>query len=117
VAARPGHRPTYAPPPGGEGWQPLVFPRVEKQTRYERVEFEGAQVLPAPARCSASGLVHGVPGLELARTPWLYWRWRVDRDLPARDPRTKAGDDHAARLWRSARTRASGYERVARRAA
>lgn len=111
---------TYVlPPPGGEGWQPLVFPRVEKQTRYEPLEFEGARVLRAQARCSASGLVHGAPGLELARTPWLHWRWRVDRDLPARDPRTKAGDDYAARVYVAFRfepERVSAYERVKRAA-
>ena len=111
---------TYVlPPPGGEGWRPLVFPRVEKQTAYERVEFEGAPVLRAQARCSASGLVHGLPGLELARTPWLHWRWRVDRDLPARDPRAKSGDDYAARVYVAFRfepERASRYERLKRAA-
>lgn len=111
---------TYVlPPPGGEGWRPLVFPRVEKQTQYERVEFEGASALRARARCSASGLVHAAPGLELSKTPWLHWRWRVDRDLPERDPRTKAGDDYAARVYVAFRfepERASGYERVKRAA-
>jgi len=109
---------TYVlPPPGGEGWRPLVFPRVEKQTAYERVEFEGAPALRAQANCSASGLVHGAPGLELARTPWLHWRWRVDRDLPARDPRAKSGDDYAARVYVAFRfepERASRYERLKR---
>jgi hypothetical protein len=109
---------TYVlPPPGGEGWQPLVFPRVEKQTAYERIEFDGEPVLRAQARCSASALLHAAPGLALARTPWLRWRWRVDRDLPARDPRTKAGDDYAARVYVAFRfepERASAYERLKR---
>jgi hypothetical protein len=109
---------TYVLPPlGGDGWQPLVFPRVQKQTAYERVEFEGARVLRAQAICSASGLVHGVPGLELAKTPRLEWRWRVDRDLPARDPREKSGDDYAARVYVAFRfepERASRYERLKR---
>ncbi len=109
---------TYAlPPPGGEGWRPLAFPRVEKQTVYERLEFESRPVLRAQARCSASALVHAAPGLDLARTPWLHWRWRVDRDLAARDARAKSGDDYAARLYvafRFAPERASGFERLKR---
>jgi hypothetical protein len=112
---------TYTlPPPGSEGWRALVFPRIEKQTRYEPVEFEGSPVLRAQASCSASALLHAVPGLELARTPRLYWRWRVDRDLPARDPRTKAGDDFAARVYVAFRfetARASAWERLKRGAA
>ena len=113
--------PTYIlPPPGAEGWRALVFPRVEKQTRYEPAEFEGRPVLRAEARCSASALLHAVPGLSLARTPWLHWRWRVDRDLPARDARTKAGDDFAARVYVAFRfepARSSGWERLKRGAA
>jgi hypothetical protein len=109
---------TYVlPPPGAEGWRPLVFPRVEKQTTYEPREFEGSPVLRAQARCSASALLHAVPGLELARTPRLLWRWRVDRDLGARDPRAKSGDDFAARVYVAFRyepARASRWERLKR---
>jgi len=112
--------PTYVlPPPGGEGWRPLAFPRVEKQTDYERLEFEGSPVLRAQAHCSASALLHAVPDLDLARTPWLHWRWRVDRDLAPRDSRAKAGDDFAARVYVAFRfvpERASRWERVKRAA-
>ena len=107
------------PPPGGEGWRPLAFPRVDKQTAYEPMEFEGSRVLRAQARCSASALLHAAPGLELARTPWLRWRWRVDLDLPARDPRAKSGDDFAARVYVAFRfepARASRWEQVKRSA-
>ncbi len=117
LATQIGAQALVLPPPGGDGWRPLVFPRVEKQTAYEPVEFEGAPALRAQARCSASGLLHAVPGLELARTPWLHWRWRVDRDLPARDPRAKTGDDYAARVYVAFRfepERASRFERVKR---
>ncbi len=112
---------TYVlPPPGGEGWRALAFPRVERQTRFEPAEFEGRPVLRAQASCSASALLHAVPGLELARTPWLQWRWRVDRDLAAGNPRTKAGDDFAARVYVAFRfepERASGWEKLKRGAA
>ena len=94
-----------------------MFPRVEKQTRYEPVDLGEGPVLRAQARCSASALLHAVPGLELARTPWLHWRWRVDRDLPARDPHAKSGDDFAARVYVAFQfepARASRWERVKR---
>jgi hypothetical protein len=107
------------PPPGADGWRPLAFPRVERQTRYERVEFDSGPALRAQARCSASALLHAVPGLDLARTPWLRWRWRVDRDLPPRDARTRAGDDYAARVYVAFRfepERASAFERLRRAA-
>jgi len=110
--------PTYLfPPPGGEGWRALAFPRVETATAYEAVELDGRPVLRAHARCSASALLHAAPGLELRGTPWLHWRWRVDRDVPARDPRAKSGDDFAARVYVAFRfepERASRWERLKR---
>ncbi len=112
---------TYVlPPPGGEGWQPLSFPRVERKTRYDPAEFEGHPVLRAEAHCSASALLHAAPGLDLARTPWLSWRWRVDRDLAERDSREKSGDDFAARVYVAFHfdpERATRWERLKRGAA
>ena len=109
---------TYVlPPPGGEGWRPLAFPRVEKETAYDPAEFEGQPVLRARASCSASAILHEAPGLELSRTPWLHWRWRVDRDLPPRNSRERSGDDFAARVYVAFRfepARASAWERLKR---
>jgi len=117
LAAGAGAESLLLPPPGGPGWRPLVFPRVEKQTEYESAEFEGAPVLRAHARCSASALLHAAPGLDLDQTPVLHWRWRVDRDLGPRDARAKSGDDYAARVYVAFRfepERASRYERLKR---
>lgn len=109
---------SYAlPAPGGDGWRSLAFPRIERRTTYEPVEVDGEPVLRAHASCSASALLHAVPGLELARTPWLHWRWRVDRDLGPRDVRVKSGDDFAARVYVAFRfdpERASSWERFRR---
>lgn len=37
--------------------------------------------------------------VDLARTPVLCWRWRVDAPLQAADMSRKSGDDYAARLY------------------
>jgi len=37
--------------------------------------------------------------IDLAATPILCWRWRVDAPVAAADMRTKAGDDYAARVY------------------
>jgi hypothetical protein len=39
--------------------------------------------------------------IDLARTPILCWRWRVDAPLKTADMSTKAGDDYAARVYLS----------------
>lgn len=109
---------TYAfPPPGGAGWRVLAFERVSRQTVYERVEVDGLPALRARASCSASAILHAAPDLDLARTPRLHWRWRVDRDQGPRDPRARSGDDFAARVYVAFRfvpDRASVWERLKR---
>lgn len=88
------------PPPGDARWQPLALPRVDRKTRYTTVQIEGVDVVRADADCSASALLHRTPDLDLAAMPWLRWRWRVDvEDSGGADPRTKPGDDFAARVY------------------
>jgi hypothetical protein len=96
--AADGDRPL--PPPGDARWRPLALPRVHRETRYAAAHIEGVDVVRADADCSASALLHRTPDLDLAATPWLRWRWRVDvEDSSGADPRTKPGDDFAARVY------------------
>jgi len=37
--------------------------------------------------------------VDLRRTPWLSWSWRVDRVLNGVDERSKSGDDYPARVY------------------
>jgi hypothetical protein len=37
--------------------------------------------------------------VDLNRTPWLRWSWRVDRVLSGVDERAKTGDDYPARVY------------------
>lgn len=81
---------------------------------WDRVEFGGAtsyRLVEAPASgaahaavlaectsASASGRILQ-RRIDLTATPVLDWRWRVDQGFSGVDERTRAGDDHAARIY------------------
>ena len=105
------------PPPGSAAWQPLAFPKIERHTRYTSASEDGGPVLRAESECSASGLFLPLSDVDLAKTPLLRWRWRVDEGLAPADERSRAGDDFAARVYVAFAfepERASLLERAAR---
>jgi hypothetical protein len=107
-------------PPPPEGWEPLPFRRIGRQTRYERAPDGDATALRAEARCSASALMHPLAAGQLERTPRLRWRWRVEQGLGDHDETVKTGDDFAARvyvLFRFDPSQASLWERARHRLA
>ena len=81
-------------------WEPLRFPKIDRATQYriERDPSTGSDVVAAVADDSAAGLIHRVQ-VDLAQTPILRWRWKVDRVLDGGDARTKQGDDYPARIY------------------
>jgi hypothetical protein len=87
------------PAPGTDAWQALAFPKIERHTRYTPVEDDGRPVLRAESRCSASGMRLPLTDVDLAATPRLRWRWRVDEAVAPADERSRAGDDFAARVY------------------
>lgn len=76
-----------------KGWEPVHF---EGETAYR---FEGG-CWQALAEGSASGLAHKQQ-IDLSETPYLHWQWRAETvpDWPAREERSKAGDDFQARVY------------------
>ena len=77
------------------GWDTHEF---EGETRYTLVENDGRTVLQAVSNQAASGLIKRIP-IDLRKTPYLHWRWKVEK-LPVIDnERTKKGDDFAARVY------------------
>ena len=80
-------------------WQTRVF---EGETRYVVIEENGpgdGAFLRAEAESSASALYREIE-VDVTRTPYLQWSWRVD-ELPEIEAseRSRAGDDYAARIY------------------
>ena len=77
------------------GWESKAF---SGKTQYKIKQQGNLKSLSATATGSASGL--GVKKrIDLTKTPFLNWSWRVDKPLPPLNEKTKAGDDYAARLY------------------
>ncbi len=77
------------------GWEEKSF---AGNTHYEIVDTEQGKVLQARAQSSASGMFKKIR-IDLTRTPWLHWSWRVDETFRGNDERSKAGDDYPARVY------------------
>lgn len=95
-----------------QGWRQKRF---SGETRYRLVAGDTGLVLHATTAGSASGLYRQI-SVDLTRTPWLNWSWRVDTVYDGVDERSKTGDDYPARIyvvvsggWRFWDTRALSY--------
>lgn len=76
-------------------WNEQVF---NTRTRYELVGEGQATVLRATSRQSASALYQRL-AVDLDKTPYLNWRWKVEETLGELDEQMKVGDDFAARVY------------------
>lgn len=72
--------------------------RFSGKTDYQLVRIEGEQVLQASSTDSASGL-YKEASIDLKKTPYLNWRWRVENRIESGDEKQKAGDDYVARIY------------------
>ncbi|OIO75160.1 MAG: hypothetical protein AUJ57_00615 [Zetaproteobacteria bacterium CG1_02_53_45] len=77
------------------GWKAREF---KGETRYTLVKESGRFVLQADSNNNASGLYREV-NIDLARTPFLNWSWKVGNVLKGIDERTRDGDDYPARVY------------------
>jgi hypothetical protein len=77
------------------GWKARRF---AGETRYGFDIVDGRQGLRATSDGTASGL-YRVIEVDLTRTPYMEWSWRVGNVLDGLDERTKGGDDYPARLY------------------
>ena len=102
-------------PPGTDGWKALAFPTIKRQTIYTVARIDDLDAVRAASDCAASALYLPVEHIDLARTPRLHWRWKIERGLQIADERAKTGDDFAARVYvmfRFEAARASLWERM-----
>ncbi len=84
--------------PLADGWKPLKFKKVLKDTVYELVEDAGAVVVRATSEASASGLIKEIK-IDPSAFPVVRWRWKIENLLKHSDVSRKSGDDYPARLY------------------
>ena len=83
---------------GLEPWREIQFNADLKRNTFRIREWDGAAALEVVS--SASMSVLGRPlSVDLAATPILCWRWRIDAPLERADMTQRSGDDYAARLY------------------
>jgi hypothetical protein len=80
---------------GLRGWEEKSF---SGKTDYQLVEEGEETVVKASSQAAASGLFKK-KRIDLQQTPYLNWRWRVDKPLHSLDEQTKSGDDYGARIY------------------
>jgi Protein of unknown function (DUF3047) len=67
-------------------------------TRYTVRRWDGVVGIEAHAKKSMA--LFGRPvTVDLKKTPFLCWQWRIDAPVASADLSTKAGDDYAARVY------------------
>ncbi len=81
-----------------DGWQPLTFSRIKRQTDYSLVEEGGKVVVKAVSNQSASGLTRAI-AIDPEKYPIIQWRWKVNNILQKGDVTSKDGDDYPARVY------------------
>ncbi|CAG1012478.1 hypothetical protein BURK2_04525 [Burkholderiales bacterium] len=81
-------------------WQVQKLNQDIPATRYRLREWDGVGAVEAHAVGSMALLGRPLT-VDLARTPVLCWRWRIDAPLKKADMTQKSGDDYAARVYLS----------------
>lgn len=78
-----------------EPWKNHSFGRV---TDYRLVSLDGEWALQATSDGAASAFYRSVK-VDLTKTPYLSWRWRIEQRLGGLDEMSRNGDDYAARVY------------------
>lgn len=81
-----------------DSWQSLTFNSIEQHTSYTLVDDQNTKVIKAVSNNSASGLTKKIT-FNPKEYPYLSWRWKVNKTIPASDVSSKSGDDYAARIY------------------
>lgn len=70
----------------------------EGETDYSFVESDGRTVLHASSNGTASAYYKEI-SIDLTKTPYLNWSWKIKNVLPVSDEEKKSGDDFPARIY------------------
>ena len=76
-------------------WQTKSF---KGMTQYKIIQMHKQNVLEAISHQSASSLYKN-KRVNLQKTPYLNWSWRIDKRLTIINEQMKQGDDFAARIY------------------
>lgn len=95
AAALAGSRVDILQLPDLDQWEREIF---SGETQYEVITQDGKPVLKAHSQAAASGLVRKMD-IDLTKTPYMNWSWKVDNILNDVDETQKSGDDYAARVY------------------
>ncbi len=87
-------RPAATPPPP---WRVITFAK-RPPTRYRIRPWDGEMAIEAVSEAGMALLARPVT-VDLARSPILCWRWRIDAPVAGADLTRKSGDDYAARVY------------------
>lgn len=77
------------------GWEKKIF---ANETRYQLDSEATGVALHAESDGTASGLVRRI-SIDLEKTPYLHWSWKVNNILHGNDERSRAGDDYPVRIY------------------
>ena len=77
------------------GWESKEF---KGRTEYSIAYVDARKVLLAKSSASASAMLRRIE-VDLEKTPWLNWTWRIDDTLGTLNERSKGGDDYPARVY------------------
>ena len=80
-----------------DGWKPLTFKKIPKQTTYEVVQDGDRPVVKASSDASASGLIKEVK-IDPRQYPIVRWRWKVENLLKTSDAVVEKGKAMAAEM-------------------
>ena len=78
-----------------DGWEKKLF---DGETQYSIKSEEEYSYLYASSMQSASALYKKIK-VNIHETPYLNWRWRIDKALSKLDEKDRHGDDYAARVY------------------
>ena len=76
-------------------WEKQEFSGV---TSYQLVNVDNRQALKAVSKQSASGLVREIE-VDLNKTPYINWSWKIESILDVADETQKSGDDYPVRVY------------------
>jgi hypothetical protein len=83
---------------GLDPWREVQLNAKLAPNRFVVRDWDGVAALEVRSERSMSLMARPL-SIDLAATPVLCWRWRIDAPLAKADLATRAGDDYAARVY------------------